>query len=137
MPHLVVSQRAPFSSVVLSAALPLFLSLAPAPPLSPPAAFASLLSHRYSQLAQKTGNFRGRHPLRSVAARQTPLHLQRQAAAYNVDQNPIFRYFENIIQYSFKAVSDYGFDPERSLLNYRFLQICSCLRPQGLSIHDF
>ena len=126
MPHLVVSQRAPFSSGVLSPALPLFLSLAPA-----------LLSHRYSQLDQKTGNFPGGDPLRSVAAPQTPLHLQRQAAAYNVDQNPIFRYFENIIQYSFKAVSDYGFDPERSLLNYRFLQICSYLRPQGVSIHDF
>ena len=116
MLHLVVSQRVPFSSGVLSPALPLFLSLAPAPPLSPPAAFASLLSHRYSQLYQKTGIFPGGHPLRSVAARQTPLHLQRQAAAHNVDQNPIFRYFENIIQYSFKAVSDYGYNPERSLL---------------------
>ena len=128
MPHLVMSRRVPFSSGVLSLALPLFLSLAPAPPLSPPAVFASLLSHRYNQLDQKTGNFLGGHPLRSVAARQTPLHLQRQAAAYNVDQNQIFRYFENIIQSSSKAVSDYGYNPERSLLKYSFLQRCSYLR---------
>ena len=67
-------------------------------------------------------------------ARET---FERQAASYNVDQNPIFRYFENIIRYSFKAVSDYGFDPERSLLKYRFLQICSYLGPPVVSIHDF
>ena len=127
----------PFSFGVLSPALPLFLYLAPAPPLSPPAAFASLLSHRYSQLDQKTGNFPGGHPLRSVAACQTHLHLERQATAYNVDQNPIFRYFEKIIRYSSNAVSDYGYNPERSLLKYSFLQICSYLGPQCVSKHDF
>ena len=48
-----------------------------------------------------------------------------------------FRTLGTALDIVFHAVSNYGYNPERSLLKIHVLRICSYLEPQEVPRHDF